>query len=142
MLEKDPLEYCILQDLDDGDDLHTWKCTIVGPPNTPYAGGHFLLVLKFPAQYPFQPPKVQFVTKPYHPSVLQETGEVCAETIGGGSSWGPTLNARHVLSVIYQMLQEPSTDHPLEDAIAQQLATKPKEFEKQAKKQTKELAKP
>ena len=39
------------------------------------------------------------------------------------------------------MLQDPQGDHPLEEQIAQQLQTKPKEFEKAAKKYTKEHAK-
>lgn len=39
------------------------------------------------------------------------------------------------------MLQDPQADHPLEDEIAQQLMKKPKDFEKTAKKFTKEHAK-
>jgi ubiquitin-protein ligase len=42
---------------------------------------------------------------------------------------------------VYSLLQTPSPDHPLEEEIAQQLANKPKEFEKTAKKYTKDFAK-
>lgn len=56
-------------------------------------------------------------------------------------TWGPTLNAEHCLKVVYSLLQSPQTDHPLEEAIANQLEKKPKEFEKMAKKFTKDYAK-
>jgi ubiquitin-protein ligase len=90
------------------------------------------------SQYPFKPPKLMFETKVYHPSVMQSTGEICGAVLG---QWGPTLNAEHCLLTIYSLLQDPQPDHPLEEDIAQQLAQKPKEFEKQAKKFTAEYAK-
>jgi ubiquitin-conjugating enzyme E2 D len=120
------------------DDLFIWDVTILGPENTPYAGGKFVLRVTFPTQYPFKPPLLHFQTKVYHPSVMTSTGEVCGAVLG---SWGPTLTAEHCLMTVYSLLQVPSAEHPLEDEIAQQLATKPKEFEKMAKKFTKEYAK-
>lgn len=120
------------------DDLFTWDVTMMGPDNTPYAGGKFILRLVFPQQYPFKPPLLQFQTTVYHPSVQTATGEVCGAVLG---SWGPTLTAHHCLITVYSLLQDPSPDHPLEQEIAQLLATKPKEFEKMAKKYTKEYAK-
>jgi ubiquitin-protein ligase len=97
-----------------------------------------MIRLDFPAEYPFKPPKLTFLTKVYHPSVLRETGEICQAVLG---SWGPTLNVEHCLMTVFSLLQDPQPDHPLEDEIAQQLATKPKEFEKIAKKYTKDYAK-
>ena len=137
MLEKDGLEFCPNISLVN-DDIFDWECQIVGPQDSPYQGGLFVLKLEFPAQYPFKAPKIKFSTKVYHPSVQLETGEVCQDVVG---QWGPTLNAKHCLQVIYSMLQSPESDHPLEEAIATQLREKPKEFEKTAKKYTKEHAK-
>mmetsp|Transcript_9427 Transcript_9427/g.21273 ORF Transcript_9427/g.21273 Transcript_9427/m.21273 type:complete len:148 (-) Transcript_9427:112-555(-) len=136
-LEKDTPEFVIEMDLV-GDDIFKWDVTLAGPPNSPYSGGKFVLRLAFPAQYPFKQPTLTFVTKVYHPSVMLETGEVCGAVLG---TWGPTLNAEHCLITAYSLLQDPQPDHPLEDEIAQLLATKPKEFEKNAKKYTKEHAK-
>jgi ubiquitin-protein ligase len=62
---------------------------------------------------------------------------VCDAVLG---TWGPTLNATHCLATVYSLLQQPTPDHPLEDDIAQQLATKPKEFFKSAAKYTKDHA--
>jgi len=137
-LEKQPLEYALLDPLE-GENIHSWKVRVIGPSGTPYSGGKFTVHVEFPAQYPFKPPSLKFLTKVYHPSVQQDTGEICTDLVGDG--WGPTLNVRHCLGVIYQMLQEPTADHPLDDEIAAQLQTKPKEFEKAAKKFTKEYAK-
>ena len=137
MLAKAPLPFCSSIVLVN-DDVFIWDCELIGPAQTPYEGGKFVLGISFPAQYPFKAPKLQFKTKVYHPSVNLETGEICADVVG---NWGPTLNAKHCLEVVYSMLQSPEADHPLEETIAQQLRDKPKEFVKMAKKYTKEHAK-
>ena len=136
-LEKEPLVF-VHEIVVSDEDIFKWNVTINGPDGSPYAGGKFVLRLEFPTQYPFKPPKLVFATKVYHPSVLLETGEVCGDVLG---NWGPTLNAEHCLMTVFSLLQDPQPDHPLDDKIAEQLAKKPKEFEKAAKKYTKEYAK-
>jgi len=131
------LEFCPVISLS-GDDLFQWECHVLGPVESPYAGGTFVLKLEFPAQYPFKAPTIRFATKVYHPSVNLQSGEVCAAIVG---TWSPTLDAKHCLQVVYSMLQSPDSDHPLEDDIAQQIQTDPKAFEKMAKKYTKDFAK-
>lgn len=48
-----------------GENLMEWVSSIVGPEDTPYAGGLFNLDVIFPADYPFSPPKVIFLPYSY-----------------------------------------------------------------------------
>ncbi|XP_041452030.1 ubiquitin-conjugating enzyme E2-16 kDa-like [Drosophila obscura] len=50
-------------------DIRHWVATILGPSDTPYAGGQFHLDIRFSEEYPFLPPRVIFTTKIYHCNV-------------------------------------------------------------------------
>ena len=53
---------------------------IKGPEDSPYEEGRFELELSLPDHYPFEPPKVHFVTPIYHPNI-DNTGIICLDLL-------------------------------------------------------------
>lgn len=64
-----------------GENFSELKGEIAGPPDTPYEGARFQLEIKIPETYPFNPPKVRFVTKIWHPNVSSVTGAICLDIL-------------------------------------------------------------
>lgn len=61
---------------------------ILGPPETPFAGGVFYLEIWFPVDYPFKAPKIKFKTKIYHPNINSD-GAICLDILK--EQWSPAL---------------------------------------------------
>lgn len=51
--------------------------TLQGPEGTVYAEGVFEVDIIIPKQYPFEPPKMKYLTKVWHPNVSSQTGAIC-----------------------------------------------------------------
>lgn len=47
--------------------------SFAGPPDTPYAGGTFLIDIALPDNYPFVPPRMKFETRVWHPNISSQT---------------------------------------------------------------------
>lgn len=99
-----------------GDDLTQWEATIIGPNDSPYSGGLFKLEINFPTQYPYQAPKIKFITPVYHPNI-DNHGGICLDILS--SQWSPALNINAVLLSICSLLTDPNPKDPLMSAIAQ-----------------------
>jgi ubiquitin-protein ligase len=110
----------------------------MGPEDSPYAGGTWVVSLEFPPEYPFKAPEIKFLTPIYHPNVKTASGEICADVIN--SNWGPTLNAKHCLVTLRSMMASPNADSPVEEGIAAELRDQPATFEAKAKAHTKSNA--
>lgn len=90
--------------------LNNLKCSINGPPDTPYSGGNFVLTATFPDNYPFKPPKISFNTKIWHPNVSDD-GHICLDILR--SRWTPVTTLRGVLLSIQSLMQDPNPSSPL-----------------------------
>jgi ubiquitin-conjugating enzyme (huntingtin interacting protein 2) len=51
--------------------------TLQGPKGTVYEGGVYDVDIKIPKQYPFEPPKMKYITKIWHPNISSQTGAIC-----------------------------------------------------------------
>ncbi|AWP09736.1 putative ubiquitin-conjugating enzyme E2 T isoform 2 [Scophthalmus maximus] len=90
------------------------RAQIVGGTGTPYEGGLFSLEIKVPERYPFEPPKMRFLTPIYHPNI-DNSGRICHDALKlpPKGAWKPSLNISTVLSSIQLLMAEPNPDDPL-----------------------------
>jgi len=113
-----------------GDDMFSWSGTIMGPEDSPYEGGAFQVEIKFPNNYPFKPPKINFTTKVYHPNINGQ-GSICLDILK--DQWSPALTLSKVLLSICSLLTDPNPDDPLEPQIARQYKDNREEFDAEAR---------
>lgn len=118
--------------------MYYWKCSILAPDSSPYAGGLFFIDVRFPTDYPFKPPKVNFTTKIYHCNV-NSTGGICLDILK--DQWSPALTLSKVLLSISSLLTDPNPDDPLVPEIAQLYKSNRTKHDQLAREWTEKYAK-
>ncbi|XP_060912667.1 ubiquitin-conjugating enzyme E2 T isoform X2 [Labrus mixtus] len=120
------------------DDL---RAQIVGGTDTPYEGGLFSLEIKVPERYPFEPPKIRFLTPIYHPNI-DNSGRICHDALKlpPKGAWKPSLNISTVLTSIQLLMAEPNPDDPLMADISSEFKYNKQLFMDKAQKWTQEHA--
>jgi len=134
-LNRDPPTNCSAGPV--GDDMFHWQATIMGPEDSPYAGGIFFLNIHFPSDYPFKPPKVHFTTKIYHCNV-NSNGAICLDILK--DQWSPALTISKVLLSISSLLTDANPDDPLVPEIAHLYKTDKKRYEQTAREWSQKYA--
>lgn len=126
----------------EGDDLTNFSAVIIGDEDTVYAGGIFKLEVEVPERYPFQPPKVRFVTKVYHPNI-DSAGRVCLDVLKlpPSGSWRPMHNLSSVLTSIRLLMAAPNPNDPLMTDIAEEYQFQKSQYEATAREWTLKYAK-
>nr|XP_054756867.1 ubiquitin-conjugating enzyme E2 T-like [Lytechinus pictus] len=120
------------------DDVTRLEAKILGGESTPYAEGVFKLDIHIPDRYPFEPPKVQYVTPIYHPNI-DTSGRICLDLLKmpPAGNWKPSLNISTVLTSLQLLMAEPNPDDPLMADISAEFKHNRAVFVEKAKQWTK-----
>jgi len=119
-------------------DLTHWKGHLIGPEGTSYSGGHFDIDIEIPVDYPYNPPKMKFDTKIWHPNISSQTGAICLDVLG--KEWSPALTIRTALLSIQALLSSPEPDDPQDAEVAEMFKNDRELFTKTAKYWTETFA--
>jgi len=134
-LQTDAPENCSAGPL--GDNIYLWTGVIVGPADSPFAGGICLLEIHFPNDYPFKPPKLVFKTKIYHPNISAQ-GNICLDILK--DQWSPALTVSKVLLSICSLLTDANPKDPLVPEIANEYINDKFAYEQKAREWTQKYA--
>jgi ubiquitin-conjugating enzyme (huntingtin interacting protein 2) len=105
---------------------------ITGPKDSVYENGKFKLDITINEEYPFEPPKIKFITKIWHPNISSVTGCICIDILKK-DRWSPALSLFSVLISLQSLLNEPIPDDPQDAVVAGQLINTPELFYKTVK---------
>ncbi|KAJ7644784.1 ubiquitin-conjugating enzyme/RWD-like protein [Roridomyces roridus] len=124
-------------DLIDSSPFHL-KGSFPGPEDTPYQGGHFEVDIVIPESYPFQPVKMKFITKVYHPNVSSASGAICLDILK--DAWSPVLTLKSTLISLQSLLCSPEPNDPQDAEVAKHYTTSKHSFDETARYWTKMYA--
>lgn len=111
---KHPLTDNGIYYIHDDSDMTKGYAMIVGPSDTPYFGGYYFFAFEYPLNYPFSPPKVNYMTNNgktrFNPN-LYTCGKVCVSILNtwDGEPWSSCQNINSVLLTLCSLLN----DYPL-----------------------------
>ena len=121
-----------------GDSLTHLEGSLDGPEDTPYAGGVWRVDIIVPRQYPFEPPKMKFLTPLWHPNVSSQTGAICLDILkeSPGGAWSPALTLRTALMSLQALMCAPEPRDPQDAEVAKQYMSARGEWEVKARSWT------
>mmetsp|Transcript_27283 Transcript_27283/g.30379 ORF Transcript_27283/g.30379 Transcript_27283/m.30379 type:complete len:178 (+) Transcript_27283:22-555(+) len=104
------------------DNFFEWEAFVAGPSDTPFEGGVFRAILRFPKDYPLYPPEMIFTSRMWHPNVYS-SGKVCISILHApgddpllyeksSERWSPVQSIEKILISVMSMLAEPNDESP------------------------------
>ncbi|DBA02711.1 TPA: hypothetical protein N0F65_010536 [Lagenidium giganteum] len=101
-LQRKPVENIVAVPLETN--ILEWHYVITGTADTPYAGGHYHGVLKFPPEYPMKPPAVMMMT----PNGRFKTNQRLCLSMSDfhPETWNPMWSVSSILTGLYSFMLE------------------------------------
>lgn len=130
--------------LDDDGNFFSWRVCFEGPPDTFYEGGIFAASLKFPSDFPNNPPEMIFEQDMWHPNVFPD-GRVCISILHppghdvfneqekAEERWRPILGVEAILLSVISMLGEPNIESPANVDAANMYKNNLQEYKKKVR---------
>ncbi len=127
-----------------------WKVTMIGPQNTPYAGGLFYINVYFPENYPSKGAEFRFINRIYHLNVdwknKDSYGHICLSSLNEWATTGkvkskPCYGVKQALFDIFCLFYNQGIESPYDESIANQYKNNRPEFDAMAKDWTEKYAK-
>lgn len=84
-----------------------------------------------PPSYPFQPVKMKFITKVYHPNVSSASGAICLDILK--DAWSPVLTLKSTMISLQSLLCSPEPNDPQDAEVAKHYMTSKTSFEDTAR---------
>ena len=101
--------------IEPSDNMFYWTGKIIGPPDSPYEGGIFLVHVDIPKDYPFNPPVITMDTEIFHPNI-NRYGYICLDILG--LKWTPILTIAKLLLSVSSLLDDPNPEDPMNEEAA------------------------
>jgi ubiquitin-protein ligase len=111
----------------------SWLCSL--GVEIPFLSVHELTMfpkdIVIPDQYPFQPVKMKFITKIYHPNISSASGAICLDILK--DAWSPVLTLKSTLISLQSLLCSPEPSDPQDAEVAKHYLTSRDSFNETAR---------
>ena len=99
---------------------------------------HSQVDIQLTNSYPFEAPKMRFITKVWHPNVSSANGAICLDILK--DQWSPALSIKTAMLSLQALLSTPEPNDPQDAVVARQYIDSHEAFVKTAKEWTAEYA--
>ena len=129
--------------------FNVWKVSMLGPQNTPYAGGVFTIKVYFPQEYPNKGAEFRFVNKIYHLNVdwknPETYGHICLSSLNEWHTTGRVKSkscygVKQALFDIFCLFYNQGIESPYDEEIAKQYRDNKEQFNALAREWTAKYA--
>lgn len=121
------------------DNIFEWSVAlIVLNPDSVYYGGYYKATMKFPKNYPYEPPDFRFTRPLWHPnvypdgrlciSILHQPGEDVMSGEESGERWSPVQRVESVLISVLSLLDDAEVSSPANVDAGVQLRKDPEGY--------------